>query len=279
MKFSSNRSPVADFLLSNGLSQSWLVGNTLVTVTTSGSSSNECPLCIQKKTKQAATKAAAKSRLLNVNADKMIENGSELPLSKAIDVIDAKINFLEESTNEATEKVDIASKQQEPSTLKDDVNETSFPSKEQLLTERESLSECKAIDNEASISFDQRKNSRVDSAVEMMEDLEVPSKLIDDVIEEEATSSKVVEVSDKATNQNDLEFAVAESSHEEDSDVSLDISLVDRLALQQQHVNKIFSPTSYFLNELSSLAEAETSATSSIEIDRGLCSFEMLQFI
>eukprot|EP00794_Sanderia_malayensis_P008869 gene8869-9818_t len=73
------RSPVVEFLLSNGLSQSWLVGNTLVTVTTSSASSDDCPTCAAKRKRTAAERAAKKLRRLH-----QVENVDTTPSTRNI---------------------------------------------------------------------------------------------------------------------------------------------------------------------------------------------------
>ena len=276
--FFFSRSSVAQFLLANGSSQSWLVGNTLVTVTTSGSS-NDCAACVQKKAKQTANKAAAKLRLLNMSADEMLESESELSLSRAIEASNGKTNanvvehVKMDHVSVSNTITDAGPKQKQPvKQPKRDDEPIAEPKRyPDPYTKTQAVLVCDVIENEAVENIDQRKDSRVDSAVEVMEDSE-PYKNID-VIDEETVSIHP-ELADGAhqeleKTEDELEVSVTACSSEEGSEESPEISLVNRLALEQQNVGQMFSPTHYFLNEMSSLAERGISATSSMEFEKG----------
>ena len=235
------------------MSQSWLVANTLVTVTTSGSSSIECAVCKQKKAKQTASKAAAKLRLLKTNIEAMHDSGNRPSLFPAINTSETRANegaigrMQINNSKESGIKLDPRLKQKESveSVLKDGTDMASESNSElSRYPQAQSLLACDVVESLAVENPDQRKTSRVDSALEMTEDSE--SYKVKGITDDKRRSLERA-----GNNQQELEKVVLDiECSENENEKPCEISLVNRLALEQQNVGHTFSPTDYFLNKM-----------------------------
>ena len=263
------RSSVAQFLLANGSSQSWLVGNTLVTVTTSDSPLNECAVCKRRKARHDASKAAAKLRLFNTNIDSMLETRSTLPLPQAVEAGDSKAgescvsralpgSLREPCSSAGSSPVEKEFVKPAQKDWTDDPNSdlTPYHCVQPLVVC--DIPESQAVENPV-----QWKDSRVDSAMEVTEDTE-SYRISENTRDVNGTSERA------ENNQQNLRAAesVVETSKKEGEKVFV-ASLVDRLALEQQDAGHAFSPTHYFLNEMTSVVESGTQADSSMEVKEG----------
>ena len=114
-----------------------------------------------------------------------------------------------------------------------------------------------------------RKESRVDSAVEMTEEYESVKE--GGLMRAELSLPPEVkfQVSESPVARSHLPLTESDTVPDEAGN---EISLVNRLALQEQDTSTgyVFSPTNYFLDEMGSLAETGISATSSMEFSKGL---------
>ena len=304
------RSPVAEFLLANGLSQSWLVGNTLVTVRTSGSTSEECTVCIEKRATVTANRAAERLRQLKLNEEREAMKQRKISDEKAMSLAKAL---------EADKLQQVSSSPRKPEKARDGKKVESSHSlqhvpkdhgkTEKVIHHKEGRSEDSVkhsqpllisgvVEVAATENMSQRKESRVDSAVEMTEEslkqIDTSSLLpghLPDTQEENDTELKeklTIEVqkakSDKEQPTSEVNQSgnpsqpfpvMSESSSKIDVKGGKKISLVNRLALEQQEIEfgVMFSPTNYLLNEMSTAAESGLSATSSLELEKGTSYF------
>eukprot|EP00795_Rhopilema_esculentum_P009264 gene9264-16954_t len=275
------RSSIVEFLLTNGLSQSWLVGNTLVTVTTSGSSSEMCVACNQRRAILTANKAAAKLRSQKLNEERRLKGDHQLAeeqessLSLAVEASIAKASMGKASMTKASDGCSIMAENGIP---KESKKGQVRPELMQVSTTVASGEKGRPrTDNKGSdtttTSFEiksceeaagDRKESRVDSAVEMTEEYESVKEGGLVTAELSLPPEVKFEVSESPAAQSYLPLIEPDALPDETGN---EISLVNRLALQEQDTSTgyVFSPTNYFLDEMGSLAETGISATSSME--------------
>jgi len=258
------RSSVAQFLLANGSSQSWLVGNTLVTVTTSGSPLNDCAVCIQRKNRHTASKAAATLRLLTANTDNLDFSRSRPSLPQAVVGTEANVievctdHTLDNSSKQLINAVDMKSTLNESAKPLLQVGLDEFPETTTAFSrypQTESLPVCGVLESLAVENADQGKHSRVDSAVEVREEDE--SFKSKEVVRTELLEQ--VQHSQPNVQRTKEDFANLEEKRE----ILPEISLVDRLVLEFEDPGHAFSPTHYFINEKGSFVDTELSSTPS----------------
>ena len=261
---------MAQFLLANGSSQSWLVGNTLVTVTTSGSPLNDCAVCIQRKNRHTASKAAAKLRLLTANTDNLDFSRSRPSLPQAVVGTEANVievctdHTLDNSSKQLINAVDMKSTLNESAKPLLQVGLDEFPETTTAFSrypQTESLPVCGVLESLAVENADQGKHSRVDSAVEVREEDE--SFKSKEVVRTELLEQ--VQHSQPNVQRTKEDFANLEEKRE----ILPEISLVDRLVLEFEDPGHAFSPTHYFINEKGSFVDTELSSTPSKSFEQG----------
>ena len=227
-------------------------------------------MCKQKKAKQTASKAAAKLRLLKTNMEAMHGSENKLPLSPAIVTGETKTNettlgrLQVNNSRESDIKADPKDKQKVSikTALKDGIDMVHESNSElSQYPQAQPLLVCNVVESLAVENPDQWKTSRVDSAMEMTEDSE--SYKVKEIINNKRRSSGQAE-----KNQQELEKNILDVEHsEKENEKQCEVSLVNRLALEQQIIGHTFSPTHYFLNEMNT--DTGKSTTSLIEAEKG----------
>ena len=264
------RSSVAQFLLANGTSQSWLVGNTLVTVTTSGSPLNDCTVCIQRKARHTASKAAAKLRLLTTSIENSDFSRSRPSLPQAVvgteaDAIEIRTDHtLDSNAKQLINTVDMKPTLNESAKPLFKVGIDKFPETSPAFSrypQTEPLPVCGVPESQAVENSDQGKHSRVDSAVEVREE--------DESFKSKEMVRKELLEQVQQSQQNVQKTREGISNLEEKREMLPEVSLVDRLVLEFEDPSHAFSPTHYLINEKSSFVDTELSSTPSKRSEQG----------
>ena len=269
-------------------------------------------MCIQKRVSVTANRAAERLRQLKLSEEReamkqrMISDEKAMSLAKALEA-----DQLQQVSNSPrkTEKVRDGKKvesSQSSQHMPKDHGKT-----EKVIDPKEGRSEDSVkhsqpllisgvVEVAATENMSQRKESRVDSAVEMTEeslkqidtssllpghlpdtqqenDTELKEKATMEVQQVKSGKEQLTSDVNQSGNPAQPSPVISESSSKMDVKGGKKISLVNRLALEQQEIEfgGMFSPTNYFLNEMSAAAETGLSATLSLELEKGISHFSL----